>query len=152
MIEILIVSVIIAVALSVIITSTKRHRNIMRLKRATQEFIADLQWAQEVAKQQSEPVFVVFEQEGGEFTGRYTIMRGGEELNNPMWGNTRRERIERYRKAGFRLIPWLPINEGTITFSAHRGFAEPAATITLRFKGREKVVEVTRLGGVREIR
>ena len=148
MIELLVVIVIIGVTLSIIILSTKKHIEKMRLKRATQDLISDLQFAQEEAKSiGTQSVSVIFGTTGTTYTGTYTVRKGtGTEVINPLWEEqTARKRNE---MQDFGLKPGTDM----IEFATRTAFAGIETIITLSYKNGTRTVRVTPLGQVREVK
>lgn len=148
LIELLVVVLIVGITLSIIILSTKKHIERMRLKRATQDLISDLQFAQEEAKSiGTQSVSVIFGTTGTTYTGTYTVIKGtGTEVINPLWEDeTKRKRNE---MADFGLKPGRDI----IEFAIRTAFANIETVITLSYKNGTRTVRVTPLGQVREVK
>lgn len=149
LIEMLVVVLIVGITLSIVVLSTKKQIEQMRLKRATQDLISDLQFAQEEAKAMgTQSVYVVFGTiTPTKYTGTYTVKKGdGSLVINPLWEEqTERKRIE---MKDFGLVP----GTNTIEFATRTAFANVETIITLSYRNGTRTVRITPLGQVREVK
>ncbi|MEK9149314.1 MAG: prepilin-type N-terminal cleavage/methylation domain-containing protein [Candidatus Desantisbacteria bacterium] len=147
LIELLVVVIIVGVTLSIIILSTKKHIEKMRLKRTTQDLISDLQFVQEEAKAMgTQSVYVIFGKQGITYTGTYTVKRGdGSKVINPLWQEQTEEKRNGMQDFG------LKPGTDTIEFATRTAFAGIETIITL-YKNGTRTIRVSPLGQVKEVK
>ena len=148
LIELLVVVLIVGVTLSIIVLSTKKNIEKMRLKKATQDIISDLQFAQEEAKSiGTQSVRVTFGTVTGGWAGTYTVRRGdGSLVINPLWQEQTEEKRNEMKNFGLK-----PGTE-TIEFATRTAFANAETIITLSYRNGTRTVRVTSLGQVKEVK
>lgn len=150
LIELLVVVLIVGVTLSIIVLSTKKSIEKMRLKKATQDIISDLQFAQEEAKSMgTQSVRVTFGTVTGGWAGTYTVRRGdGSLVINPLWQEQTEEKRNEMKNFGLK-----PGTE-TIEFATRTAFvsAGTETIITLFYRNGTRTVRVATLGQVREVK
>ncbi|MEW6102390.1 MAG: prepilin-type N-terminal cleavage/methylation domain-containing protein [bacterium] len=148
LIEMLVVIIIIGVVLGITIIKINSYFAMIRLKTATQDFIQDLQWAQERAKSGTRTT-VIFGTITPPlaYTGTYTITEGETILENPIWlSDTERKRD----MSKFHLLTNIPIATATLSFATLTGFVSYEVIGSLTFRNKSRFVTVSRLGKIEE--
>ncbi|MDI6751547.1 MAG: type II secretion system protein [bacterium] len=149
LIEMLVVIIIVGVTLSIVILSTKKHIEKMRLKKATQDLIGDLQFAQEEAKAMgTQSVYVAFGKQGSVYTGTYTVRRGdGSKVINPLWQEQTEEKRNEMKNFG------LKPGTDTIEFVTRTAFVSSGTeTMITLYKNGTRTIRISPLGQVKEVK
>ncbi|MEW6680332.1 MAG: prepilin-type N-terminal cleavage/methylation domain-containing protein [bacterium] len=148
LIELLVVIMIIGVALGISIIKVNSYFAMLRLKTATQDFIQDLQWAEEVAKGGTQTTVIFGTTTGPVYTGTYTITVGGITLENPIWLSQTEKKREGMKD--FHLMPNIPVSIAGFSFATTTAFVTTPIVGSLTLKDKVKYVTISRFGKVSE--